>query len=203
MTGFLDLQVGDRVASPVTDTAIFTDGVPRWFALRVAAQREEQAEAWLARRGVYAFHPVTKRRSVIKGRVREYHRRYLPGYVFARFPGAPVVHKVMACPFVIGALALSGGAWGVLDPRDLQAIHAMRKVDEAAAVARRDAKRRRRVSLRPGDAAMFSAGVFSEMRCEVVGLKADGGVVVRVALFGGDVLAKTSADDLITIKKQD
>lgn len=202
MPGYLDMRVGDVVGRAGDGVSIYDATPGGWFALRVLPQREDQAEAWLRRRGVYAFHPVLMRRSVVKGRVREYPRRYLPGYVFARFPGAPVVHRVVACAFITGALALQSGEWGRLDPRDLRAIHAMRKVDAAkeSAAAAAKARRRQAVALRPGDAALFRGGPFAGLRCEVAALSGDAGVVVRIAMFGGDVSAQACVDDLVRVK---
>lgn len=174
---------------------LFEAGPAGWYALTVAAQREDQAEAWLARRGVYAFHPVVVRRVVQRGRRREYLRRYLPGYVFARFPGLPVAHRVLDCPFVTGALALQSGVWGRLDPRDLRAIHAMRKVEDAAA-ARRSASVRSRLSV--GCAALFRTGPLAGLRCEVAEVSG-AGVLVTLSLFGGEVSARAECADLVPL----
>lgn len=184
--------------------AIYRPGADRWYALRVVPQREDQAEAWLGLRGVYGFHPVLTRKARRFGKERQYHRRYLPGYVFARFPGDPLVHAVLACPFVTGALSFRlSGEWGVLDPAQLRAIHAMRRQDAEDRAARRaDAARRRRASLvRAGDVAMFRAGPWAELQCDVVELRADGGARVAFRLFGREVLAEAVAADLVPLRK--
>lgn len=200
---FLSLSIGDAVDLDRAAGAIVTPGPARWYALRVSPQREDQAEAWLRLRGVYAFHPVLMRRVTRAGKVRDYARRYLPGYVFARFRGEPRAHLVLNCPFISGALCRSDGGWGVLEPARLRQIHAMRRVDaegEAARVAR--AAQRRAASLaRPGEAALFTGGAFSGARCEVVELNADGGATVRMSLFGGEVLVSAQAADLVGLRK--
>lgn len=202
---FLGMSVGDTLAPPQAAAAIVTPGPARWYALRVAPQREDEAEAWLRLRGVYGFHPVLMRRAVRHGRRREYARRYLPGYVFARFRGEPVVHRVLACPFILGALCRSGGVWGVLEPARLRQIHAMRRVD-AEARARRLAQlrhRQARAQAQAGGAALFVGGAFAGARCEVVEIAADGGAMVRMRLFGGDVLVTAQAGDLVGLHEGD
>lgn len=189
-------------AEPVRPgSEICWQGSPRWYALRVAPQREEQAEAWLGRRGVYAFHPVLTVRTRRFGKLLEYHRRYLPGYVFARFRGDPIRHRVTASPFILGALARACGEWGILDPSALRQIHAMRPIDAATEAARREAKARlrSRLAAHVGGAAMFSAGAFAGQRCEVAELLADGGVKVRMALFGSEVLVTAKVDDITAL----
>lgn len=204
----MERMIGDIEARYCGDgaggrAALVRSGSEDWYALTVSPQREDEAEAWLSLRGVYAFHPVTTRRVRRMGRERVYHRRYLPGYVFARFPGRPVVHAVMACPFITGAITMADGRWGKLKPEGLRAIHAMRKLDADAEAARRaDAARRRRARmLRRGDSAMFRSGPFAEFHCEVVDLRADGGARVRFQLFGREVLAEAGCADLVPLRK--
>lgn len=195
--GFLALVVGDHVAASAGPESLVAPGRPRWHALRCLPQREDAAEAWLARRGVYAFHPVTRRRTVRYGKPVEIARRYLPGYVFARFPGVALRHRVEECPMLTGAVRLASGEWGCLDPFGLRSIIAMRKVDEAA---RRADRRRRREArqLRVGDRALMLGGVFGEKLVEIAEI--DGGEVrFRVAMFGGVVLASASAGELVKI----
>lgn len=199
------LRVGDVVGYQTDRGGIYVPGPARWYALRVRPQREDQAEAWLSMRGVYGFHPVLMRKVRRHGRDREYARRYLPGYVFARFPGDPLVHEVLSCPFVMGALTLQGGdgEWGVLEPRKLRAIYSMRKIDAEAMAAREAerARRRARAALRTGDCVLFKGGVFAGFRSEVVELRADGGVQVRLELFGRETLVGANASDLMRMHK--
>ncbi|PTX38709.1 transcription antitermination factor NusG [Gemmobacter caeni] len=196
------LRIGD-VLPPRDVAGIVLPGPSRWYALRVAPQREDEVEGWLRKRGVYAFHPVLKRQTRARGVVRTYHRRYLPGYVFARFCGDPVVHMVMSCPWVIGALCRADGHWGVLEPSRLQAIHAMRKRDERIErdLAADQLRRREASRMRAGDHAMFRVGPFAELPCEVVELVADGGVRLRFQLFGREVVVDGVAEDLVPLRK--
>jgi transcription antitermination factor NusG len=195
-------RIGD-VLPPRDVAGIVLPGPSRWYALRVAPQREDEVEVWLHRRGVYAFHPVTERKVCLRGVSRVYHRRYVPGYVFARFGGEPVVHRVMTCPWVTGALCRADGQWGILDPSRLAAIHAMRKRDERMQqqAAKDQARRRAASRMRAGDRAMFRVGPFAELPCEVVELVTDGEVRLRLSLFGRDVVVAGSADDLVPLRK--
>lgn len=196
------LQIGDCL--PATDRGqIVIEGPARWHALKVQPQCEDQVEAWLSLRGVYGFHPVLRRTTRVRGKVREYDRRYLPGYVFARFPGEAVQHRVMLCPWITGAICAEGGYWGVLDPPDLQAIHAMRKVIAAHAEARaaKIAARRRAALVHVGDGAMFRSGPLAGIHGEVVALAATGGATVRLTLFGREVDISAQGEDLVPLRK--
>lgn len=199
-TGIEGLSVGDECAPVASDRAICIPGPARWYALRVTPQREDQAEAWLRLRGVYGFHPVLRRAVRQFGKLREYDRRYLPGYVFARFHGEPLTHRVTACAFITGALCRSNGEWGVLEPSKLAAIHSMRKVDADAEAARRLSKRRL-IGVEAGQAVMFRIGPFAELRGEVADLRADGGAVVRLHLFGREHLIEADGADLLPLRK--
>lgn len=140
---------------------------------------------------------MTRRHVMRFGRQVEAVRCYLPGYVFARFPGTVLRHRVAACQMVTGAVTLCSGEWGCLDPYGLRAIIAMRKVDHA----RRSAEQRMRRAARrlsPGDRAVVIGGLFGEARVEVVSIEA-GEVRFRVAMFGGDVLATATADQMVKI----
>lgn len=196
-------SVGDVV--PLGDGLgpLFVPGAPRWVALIVRLQREDAAEAWLQRRGVYGFHPVIERRVVVRGAARVVRRRYLPGFVFARFPGVPVLHRVFGGPFVVGGLRDASGALGVLDPASIRGLHAMRAVDVALDEARAEAARKARAAarVRAGDSALFRAGPFAGQPCEVVSVGGDGGVVVRLRLFTGEVPAVVAPDDLVPVRR--
>ncbi|MGR3376045.1 transcription termination/antitermination NusG family protein [Salipiger abyssi] len=196
---YRELEVDDVVLRDKAVAPICKPGPAGWYALLCAPQRERQAEAWLAARGVYAFHPVTVRRSRQRGRVREYHRRYLPGYVFARFAGVPVAHRVLASPFLFGALCRRDGEWGVLGPKRLAALHEMRIRDERQEQDRRARKKAAAAArrVRAGDTALFRAGPFAGLQCEVVELLADGGARVQLELFGRPTPATASPDDLV------
>lgn len=158
---YLSIAPGD-VLPPVARADLVNDGPARWHALRVAPQREDQAEDWLRRRGVYAFHPVLRRVVVRMGRRSEQQRRYLPGYVFARFPGVAVISRVMACPWITGAICLSGGEWGILDPQDLRAVHAMRATDRKARAAEAEAAELRHQARLDADRIVAQAALEAE-----------------------------------------
>lgn len=196
---YLSLRIGDAVPTESSSAMIFEPGESAWYALLCRPQQERQAESWLAARDVYAFHPVTSRQTRVRGKIREYERRYLPGYVFARFAGAPVPHRVLTSPFITGALCMSDGQWGILGPKRLAALHEMRARDLRQEDKRQEQKRRadaaRRV--RVGDRAMFKAGPFSGFHCEVVEIVASGGIKVRFDIFGRENAITTTADTLV------
>ncbi|WP_226782762.1 transcription termination/antitermination NusG family protein [Oceaniglobus trochenteri] len=197
--------IGDMVTPAPAAAALSLGGAREWYALLCQPQREEAAERWLALRGVYAFHPVLRRKQRVRGHLREYTRRYLPGYVFARFDGAPRPHAVLACPFITGALCGSFGHWGRLDAGRLASLHAMRAVDEAKEAQRRSEKARRVAAarLRPGDRALFRSGPMAGQHCEVVALTAADGVQVRLTLLGGVVAAQADTADLVKLRDKD
>lgn len=183
----MTFQVGQII--PASDAwhrrGIFVPGDARWHALTVPAMAEDRAEAWLALRGVYAFHPVKRRASRIRGKLIERKQRYLPGYVFARFPGPAIRHRVTACPFITGAVSLPDGQWGVLDPGDLRKLHAMRGVDDAKEQARASAARINR-----GDRVRVLTGLVGDgQEVEVMEVSA-GKVKFRLRMFGADVPAE-------------
>lgn len=180
----------DAVLSPRASLSprapLFRPGAPRWHALRVRPQSEDFVEAWLDRRGVYAFHPVEQRVGHRHGRAVTWLRRYLPGYVFARFPGTAICHAVAALPHITGAVTVRGGQWACLDGADLRDLHGMahRALIHQRAEAEAAARARAARALRPGCRALFSAGPLEGQECEVIEIAGSGAVRVRLRLFG-------------------
>jgi transcription antitermination factor NusG len=198
---YLALAAGDRVVSEAGPDTIFGPGPDRWYALTVRPQAEDLAETWLDRRGVYAFHPVLTRQATRFGRIKTHVRRYLPGYVFAKVPGDPVVHRFVAGPYITGALSRADGQWGILQPSQLRAIHAMRHRHEAAEARTlaEQQRRRRRTMIRAGDRILFQAGLFAGQSCDVVEIKGPGRAMVRLSLFGQEALIEADAGDMIKL----
>lgn len=192
-------EVAEAAASLMPATAagnaLFDPGPPLWFALLVRAQREVAAERWLALRGVYGFHPVRGARVRRRGRVICRDSCYLPGYVFARFPGWPVVHRVTGGPFVTGAVSRANGEWGVLDPAELQAIHRMRAVDDA--IEARRALRRMPRPFTLGQPAQLRHGPLAGQAGEVVEMPTSGRLTLRLMLFSREMLVEVDAEDAI------
>lgn len=208
----LALAIGDAVpCDPHGGAAgvLTTPGPRRWHALRCLPQREGIAEAWLARRGIDAFHPVTRRRVTRQGRRAEITTRYLPGYVFADFPGEPIRHRVLDCPVLTGAVTLSSGTWGWLDRAGMRRIVAMRAIDQGLRQAKRtQARRARRARLEalreaqrftPGDRARMIGGLFPQAEVEIVEI-AGPRVAFEIVIFGGATLGSASADQLCKIE---
>ncbi|WP_370267436.1 transcription termination/antitermination NusG family protein [Nioella sp.] len=196
------LQVGDYVLdegrAPIT-----IPGTAGWYALRVAPQREGFVERWLGLRGVTGFHPVLRRRVVRFGKPRESVTRYLPGYVFARFPGEPIPHAVQALPHILGALTARDGHWARLVPSDLRALYGMRNTDADLEDTRatEQARRKRAAALRVGQGALFRSGPMAGVSCEVVELKGTGDVRVRLRAFGSDRVVTAQDRDLVALRK--
>jgi transcription antitermination factor NusG len=161
--------------------AFHLEGDPRWHALIVIPQKEQATEAMLARHGVYSFHPVTTRTVRIRGKRKTVQSRYLPGYVFARFPGPVLWHKLVASPLVADAVRHSSGWPAALMPGDLERLHAMRAMDEAEAERQRQAK-----MIRRGDRVRILSGAFEGEEVEVMSL-ANGAVHVRMCILGSEL----------------
>ena len=198
------LSIGDVVRAGDGLAAVFGAGPARWHALRVTPQREDQAEEWLKGRGVYAFHPVLMRRVRRMGKSRDYARRYLPGYVFARFPGEAVPHRLVGRCGIVGALTCSDGSWGILEPADLRALHSMRNVDARTDEERRALRAaiRRSEKVRAGERALFRDGPFAGAHCEVVELLPEGGTArVRLRLFGAEMTIQASIGYLVGVAR--
>lgn len=169
-----------RITLPAAG-AFNIEGDPRWHALIVVPQKEQAAEAMLARHDVYAFHPVTTRTVSIRGKRKRVVSRYLPGYVFARFPGPVIWHRLMASPLIADAVRHSSGWPAVLMPGDLEKLHAMREIDEAEEERRRQAK-----VIRRGDRVRILSGAFEGEEVEVLDL-AGGSVRVRMCILGSEL----------------
>lgn len=187
-------QIGQVVQGIDFDArAIFTPSKARWHALIVPVMKEASAEAWLKRRGVYSFHPVKKRRKVIKGRHIEHKTRYLPGYVFAQFPGIAIPNRILRCPFISDAIRLGSNEWAILSPHDLRGIHAMRDADEQEQQARESAQR-----IRPGDRVRVLGGLeaVDGQEVEVVSLSTSGRVKFTIHMFGAEIRGEATLDQI-------
>lgn len=160
---------------------IYGEGSPRWHCLRVLPQREAACEAWLAQRDVHAFHPVKVKYKHVRGRSVRLSSRYLPGYVFARFPGPLIWHRLKdTCPMVSDAVRTSTGQLAVLDPSDLRLLQRMADVDK-------DIQDRRAMAARigKGDVVRLTDGAFEGMEVEVMELRGDK-AQFKIRMFGAD-----------------
>lgn len=160
---------------------VYAPDLPRWHAVMVKPQKEAAAQAWLDRCGVYSFYPVTTRTIMVRHKRKQIVSRYLPGYLFARFPGIPIVHKVMARDLLIrDFMRLRDGRIGILAPDDLEALHAMRAMDEEAKERIRQA-----ALIRTGDKVRILSGILDGLDSEVVEIRG-ATAVVRLTMFGGE-----------------
>lgn len=190
---YQDLKIGD--ALPFDEQKpIIHKGRAQWFGLKCVPKAESHLKAWLAIRGIYAFYPVTKaRRRIPRSRVKfvEYERRYLPGYVFARFDGEPVWNRFFdQCPFAHDVIRYQlSGQPGPLNPVDLAKLHAMRSVDEARQESAKQAR-----TIRKGDRVRF---FFSGIEFENVEVLEISGMFgkVKLGLLGKDEI-KVSLHDM-------
>lgn len=172
---------------------IYTDGTPRWHCLTVPPMREKAAEMWLARHGVMAFHPVRARYQTLRGHKRRIVTRYLPGYVFARFPGPVIWHELQACSFIANAIRMQSGEIASLAECDLRVLQSMADVDEAERDRREMAKR-----IQPGDRVRIMEGAMEGQEVEVLKLKA-GRAVFSIRLFGSDMPAEAEVERLLKL----
>lgn len=171
--------------------AVNIPGDARWHALTVAPQKEQAAGAWLELRDVYAFHPVTRRTTLIRGKRIERESRYLPGFVFALFKGPAIYSRILDSPFITGALTMQSGHWGIIRPNDIRKLHAMRSVDEAQKAQVEEAKR-----IRKGDKVRVLSGLMGEgQEVEVIELRA-GKARFKIHMFGADISAEADVDRL-------
>jgi transcription antitermination factor NusG len=142
---------------------IYHPGPLRWYALTVYPQRENAAKLWLDRYSVVSFFPVLEGRKWRRNIMVPWQRRYIPGYVFAQFPGEPIWHVVQASPFIHGVLRRHDGEPGILHPDTLHQLHAMRAMDGEL-----EAKRAARRLIRKGDRVRLLDGPFKGSEVEVV-----------------------------------
>lgn len=176
-------------------TPIFTADTPRWHALMTQPQAETKAEAWLKACGVYSFHPVTRRVVTIRGKAVSRVSRYLPGYVFARFPGEMIWHRVHTCTHIHDCIRMASGQPGILRPDDLTALHAMRDRDDEAMEAQRHA-----AMIRRGDKVRILSGLWQENApTEVVEIGSHGKAKVRLIMFGAERLAEVDMTAMIKV----
>ena len=183
------IHIGD--VSKLTRQPLYQDGPAQWHCLRVMPQREDDCEAWLDRRGVYAFHPVTVRHETVRGQCVKRVSRFIPGYVFARFPGRIVWHVVKDSPFVADAIRLRDGRIAALAECDLTALRAMSDRE------RRERERKAAAQMiRLGDRVRISAGPFEGHDVEILSLKA-GRATFRIRLFGGDIPAEVALENVV------
>jgi transcription antitermination factor NusG len=153
-----------------TTGPILCDGELRWYALMVRPQREEAARVWLERYRVVSFYPVTDAKRMRRGKPVHYERKYLPGYLFAQFPGEPIWHVLLSSPFVRDVIRLHNGTPGILHPDTLTRLHAMRKMDMEI-----ETKRRYRKMIRVGDRVKVKRGAMEGWEVEVVEIDAAAG----------------------------
>lgn len=156
---------------------------PQWYALITLPQRESAARQWLDRRlGVYSFFPVKRERRHVRNRWIERDSRYLPGYLFARFPGAPNWFELLQSPFVHNAIRGSDGYPGRIHPDSLTAIKAMASVDD-------EIEARWHLATRPkrGDRVRVKAGAFAGYDGLEVVEVVSGKVRLSLRLLGRDL----------------
>lgn len=197
-----DLHIGDTLhADPETwgRRAIFEPGEHRWHGLTVRPMSERNAIQALHQRNVYGFYSVKRRVIWRRGREVVVQSSYLPGYVFARFPGAAIQHRVLAdIPWITGAVTVQSGAWAILNPEDLRRLYDMRALDNAQERERRRLARRRK-RIEPGDRVRILSGLWGEgQETEVLELR-DGKAVVRIHMFGADMTAEADVARLTKI----
>ena len=171
---------------------LYEPGEARWHALTVLSQKEAAVVAWLAQNGIYAFYPIRRKPVTLRGKVIQRALRYLPGYVFARFPGEPVCHRVTAHRHVTGAVRMADGVtWGILNPHDLTRIHAMRDLEDAHAAQRREARR-----IKPGDRVTILSGLWGDGQKVEVHQIRSGAVLFEIEMAGRIVRGEAALENV-------
>lgn len=187
------MKAGDAIrwgASPALFTPGLEDDPPQWFALRCRPLLEERATLQLKDRGVTAFFPVVRRKVTVRGRPQERRQVFIPGYVFARFPGRPawrfVLDRENPSRLIVDVIRRASGEPGLLREADLATIRAMVAAEEERLAeerrAREIAAQVARAPLRPGDLVRLPG--MEGVEGEVVALTARGGHKVRLTLLG-------------------
>lgn len=175
-------------------------GGARWHALLVYPQRERAAKAWLNRFSIDAFFPVEDAFRWRRNRMVRYERCYLPGYLFAHFPGTPLWHRIIKADdrrLVHDVIRMSDGITpGVLHPDTLVELEAMR--DMAKTI---EAKRQAKRALRPGDRAKFNSGPFAGYEVEIVKVNTASGKA-RFLQMVGAIHGEASIDALDKIEEK-
>lgn len=198
MKAFLNLSVGDAVAWD--DKPLARPGPARWHALIVAPQREKLVVGLLDRSGISAFFPVIERSTRRRGKKVVYEARFLPGYVFARFPGPIVWPAVARIDAVRDMVRVRDGRPAVLRAEDLDALYAMRSRALAEIDDERRAREARRCALRAraGGRARIRSGAYAGQVVDV--LEVDGARSrIVLPLFGSAVPGEIGTDDLIAV----
>lgn len=176
-----------RDLPPVETSPLAGDDGVRWHALKVYPQRERAAKAWLLARGVYSFYPTRKIVRHVRGRALESERLYLPGYVFARFSGAPLWHRIISKPerriprMIHDVIRLHNGEPGMLHERSLQQLFAMRATEGELDARFQHARR-----LRKSDRATIRSGIYEGQEIEIIEIKA-GKARFKIYMFGAEI----------------
>jgi transcription antitermination factor NusG len=153
---------------------------------------------------VYSFYPVEERTRYRLGRQATHERPYIPGYVFARFPGAPWWHLILGDTQGVADRPVNGWDRQVADTLrqhrtffdvirytgseepawlvegSLSSLMGMRSRAELL-----EEKRRRGMTIRKGDRVRIKDGVpaMAGFTGEILALKSTRGVV-EIMLFG-------------------
>lgn len=161
--------------------SLYTEGPSQWYGLLTTPQGEERAQAMLEHANVYSFFPVTKAKRLRRGKRVDVKRRYLPGYLFARFPGTPRWHRVLAQPFIRDVIRRQDGWPAPIAASTLDRIYAMRDTIEERDRAARTFRKGERARILEGSLegeivefvevrgsmGVFSLGLLGGARCEV------------------------------------
>jgi transcription antitermination factor NusG len=174
----------DDVLPPYVPPGIVRPGRSRWHALLVFPQRERAAKVWLARWQVEAFYPVKIEHIRKRGFLRPVAYNYLPGYLFANFPGAPTWHRIMGRDnerrLIRDVLRMSDGLTpGELVPETLEKLLAMRDMDATI-----EEQSRLRRMLKPGDRARFNGGPLTGQEVEIVSVDTHDRAKFNLKIFG-------------------
>jgi transcription antitermination factor NusG len=146
----------------------------------VRPQSEGKVRTWLGDRDVFAFYPVTESTRYRQGRDYTHEQRFIPGYVFAHFNGAPRWHLLTwEHPWITGVIRRHDGEPGWLTEDSIAGLKAMRSTAEILTNKQRHAR-----TIRKGDKVRIRDGVHQDRQTEVVELRGAMGII-RIEIFGG------------------
>lgn len=128
---------------------------PCWYIFQTHPRKEVSATAWLAQRGVEAWHPtVTKIRRIPRSRIKSkpYDAPVAPRYLFARFTGRPQWHILKGCRWISRVVGVEDRPMPVSD----EVMALMAQVPEQLEIIKRREMERR--IIRPGDKVRIGVG---------------------------------------------
>lgn len=187
MTYFIGQVVPYEPESPVQ----VGDVEPQWFIFQTPPRKEISATAWLARRGVEAWHPtVTKIRRIPRSKIKSkaYEAPCAPRYLFARFTGRPQWHILKTCRWITRVVGVEDRPMPVSD----EIMSRMAQVPQQLEILKQREIERR--TIHPGDKVRIGSGPLEGWIVDVSEVHA--GIARFVLPLLGNRTGSANTDDL-------